>query len=411
MTENIRKYLFLPVFISLFLTGCFSPWKGDEATLTLLLGDSRGGRAMAPAGTVHTVELEGPTGKQTIKDVKEELSVKVAPGYWRVSIKAFLVNGKLFAEGNDGLLVKAGQNNQITIEMHRATTDITINFPKDGKPELELPEKYKNQNIIISSVYNDIQTFFGELFDDSFTVKIKNTNREFIEIEWLIWNTLLIDNSENNDEITIRADEHNAGTYELTVKVKRVIDGIKVPYSTTVKFEVRDWIGIKDLNDLKKIGNDQGTMRQKYRLLNEKEIRLPNDWTAIIDPFLTPFNGEFDGDNKKINLGDLGNDNRTTATSNSTSVISLFAIIGTEGIVKNLELEGSIQASGSNTYVGAVAGIHYGIIQDVTAKVSISLGNGAQTDGYADHADFPKGIVGQNGQGIVKRCTNTGSVQ
>jgi len=486
MTKNIRKYFLLPVFISLVLSGCFSPWKGDEATLTLLLGDGSGGRAMAPEKVVHTVELEGPTGKQTIKDVKQQLSVKVAPGYWKISIKASL-DGKPYAEGKGGTLVKAGQNNQAEIKMDlvytvtfdingamgtapeaktviadtsitlpsgeglnksgfsfngwntkaegdgvnfnagdsytvtgnttlyakwnpvpKGSTVITINFIEE-KDALILKEDY--DNIIISTVDQSIKDIFNDLSNTSFNAKVNtgftaNNSPEDIYIQWSIFGSP-INLYNNKEEITINAGEYNPGTYELGVKV--YIN--RVPYSAVITFEVRDWIGIKDLNDLKNIGKNRDTMRQKYRLLNEKEIRLPNDWTAIIGPNQTSFNGEFDGDNKKINLGNLSNDNKTTVSDNSTYVISLFAIIGTEGIVKNLELEGSIQASGQNTYVGAVAGIHNGIIQDVAANVSISLGYGAQTDGYDDHDDFPKGIVGQNGQGIVRRCTNTGSVQ
>jgi hypothetical protein len=227
MTGYIRKYLLLPVFISLVLSGCFSPWKGDEATLTLLLSDGHGSRGAAPRGTLHTVVLDGPTGKQTIKDVEQQLSVKVAPGYWNISIKAYL-NGKFFAEGKGGLQVKAGQNNQIKITME-LLTDIIIDLPSN-ETDIEWDADIEKTDGRIINIY-----FFSsgnpdpDKYAEKFTVTVKGS-QNYSQIEWLIMGATI----SKGESVTILARDYPQGVYKLVVMAFK--NG--VPYSDEITFKV-----------------------------------------------------------------------------------------------------------------------------------------------------------------------------
>ena len=121
-------------FASLAFYSCFSPWKGDEATLTLLFGDSPGSREMAPDGVVHDIELDGPSGRQTHPgEGAKSFSVTVVPGYWKISVKAFL-DGSFYAEGKKDADIKAGRNNRVEITM-----GLVVAFDPNGADEGEVP--------------------------------------------------------------------------------------------------------------------------------------------------------------------------------------------------------------------------------------------------------------------------------
>ena len=229
MKRKIGEFFLLFILASLALSGCFSPWKGDEATLTLLLGPAS--RAAIPDGVVHTIELEGPTGRQSYKaEGSKPFSVTVMPGYWHISIQASL-DGKLYAEGEGGAQIKAGQDNLVEIKMSLVSTagsaGITVNFifKKDIGLILDNDE-YKDQVIVISA--ND---------PDPRKKQFKATvNGGFNDVQWFIWGFPVSGNKDNKNQIIIKAEDYNPGTYQLTVKV---IDKYDVPYSANITFEVR----------------------------------------------------------------------------------------------------------------------------------------------------------------------------
>ena len=216
MKRKNDEFFLLFILASLALSGCFSPWKGNEATLTLLFGGSPGNRAVIQ-GVVHTIELDGPTGGQTHKtEGAKPFSVTVMPGYWHISVKASR-NDKLYAEGEGGADVKAGRNNQAEIKMSLVTCDmgIFINFPADKDGQL-------SANV------------------DHFTISQSENQQQFIEvkgdfsdIQWFIWGIPI----SGEKAITIKAADYNPGTYQLVVMV---IDKNGVPYSNEITFEVTE---------------------------------------------------------------------------------------------------------------------------------------------------------------------------
>jgi len=133
MKRKTGKFFLLFVLASLAFPGCFSSWKGDEATITLLLGNTDGGGQRTIASDdeilsylVHIIELDGPTGRQshTVKSDKP-FSVTVMPGYWHISVRA-LLNTTLYAQGENGAEIKAGKNNQVKIDMKPLIKDNLI---------------------------------------------------------------------------------------------------------------------------------------------------------------------------------------------------------------------------------------------------------------------------------------------
>jgi len=131
MKRKTCKFFLLFVFVSLAFSGCFSSWKGDGAAITLHLGGSRNSRASFPneetlSYLVNIIELNGPTGRQfhTVEGARP-FSVTVMPGYWHISVRAML-NTTLYAQGESGAEIKAGQNNQVELKMKPLTDDNLI---------------------------------------------------------------------------------------------------------------------------------------------------------------------------------------------------------------------------------------------------------------------------------------------
>jgi len=150
MTKSIIKYFSLLIFASLAFYGCFSPYKGDEAALTLLFGNNSGGRALISDEVVHNIELDGPSGRRFLPQVKgARFSVTVIPGYWKISIKAYL-GDRLYAEGADGAEVKAGQNNQVIINMSLVyTVSFNGGIDADGMPPPPKTQESAGAEIIL----------------------------------------------------------------------------------------------------------------------------------------------------------------------------------------------------------------------------------------------------------------------
>jgi len=229
LKRKIGDSFLLLAFALLFFSGCFSPYKGDEATLTLLFGGA-GGRAIILEETlsqlVYTVELEGPTGRQsyTMEKGAQSFNVTVTPGHWNITLKAYL-NTMIFAEGSISADIKAGPNT-VEIKMNLTEEDITINIPLNDEGQIldygDDPQKY--DNIV---VYKNVTTGTP----GSFEVKVKE---KFTRIEWLIFGSLA--GTENT--FVIKADAYGAGTYLLVVSV---IDEFGVPYSAGITFTVKDY--------------------------------------------------------------------------------------------------------------------------------------------------------------------------
>jgi uncharacterized repeat protein (TIGR02543 family) len=306
MTKKIGKYFLFYILASLTFTGCFSPWKGDEATLTLFLGGTGSRAAVIPDDLAYEIELDGPTVRQShTAEGNKPLTFKIAPGHWNITVKAYQEEA-LYAEGSGGAEIKSGQDNQVEITMSLVNivpSDYTVTFETYGGVPVPVPQTithggtvtkpqaiYKegftfagwysdpdfnteynfntpvtgsftlhakweeedskpvNNNgigikinflldkdeLILEEEYKDIViSGINDKFTDHFDAKV---NGIFKDIQWFIWG-LPVSGSKGKGEITINANDYNAGTNELTVMV---IDENNVPYSATITFEVAD---------------------------------------------------------------------------------------------------------------------------------------------------------------------------
>ncbi len=135
---------------------------------------------------------------------------------------------------------------------------------------------------------------------------------------------------------------------------------------------------ISTVEELKALNNNSGI----YYLTNDLDLASESNWTPI-----TNFNGLLMGQNYTIK----------NLTINSLNVANLGLFDKVKSGVKDLVVENvRINAVGEAGHIGAVAGISYGNIENITVSGSIN----------APYYDNVGGVVGENSSGTVKNCTN-----
>ena len=142
-------------------------------------------------------------------------------------------------------------------------------------------------------------------------------------------------------------------------------------------------------NEMYKIAGempDDGYEGVYFRL----EADLPDFQTStVIGVESKPFNGTFDGNGHSININ-------LSAADEFYS--GLFGVVGNDGKVMNLTLDGSI--NGKDT-MGGIAGMNYGTIENCIFHGRVE---------YTKRIPNAGGIVGYN-NGTVKNCLSTGNIE
>jgi hypothetical protein len=137
--NTMFRFSTITILLLLVLTSCFSPWEGDgNAAFSLYLGNQNpASRAVDPNtgietnDLIHVIELEGPSGSQTINVEKgsSKVDVSVAPGLWTITVQAYLessvpgaAENELCYEGSATVELIAGDNS-VSIKMNAVEID------------------------------------------------------------------------------------------------------------------------------------------------------------------------------------------------------------------------------------------------------------------------------------------------
>ena len=169
----MKKALFTVIIAGMLLIfiGCFSPYSGDEGTITISFGGSDRAADWPPSNEVlselvHRVTLKGPGGNEenhTIGKGKVTAKFTVVPGQWQINVVGFY-NSEPYAGGLESIEVKGGQSNSIRITMEKIIP-ITSNVNNLSEWEHEVS--------VIKSGGNDksyIITLGGNVFIPGITV-------------------------------------------------------------------------------------------------------------------------------------------------------------------------------------------------------------------------------------------------
>lgn len=168
-----------------------------------------------------------------------------------------------------------------------------------------------------------------------------------------------------------------------------------------------------------KTGEDLRDLAVKCRLDTYSEdltVVLDNDvdlGDAPFDPFAT-FSGTFDGRGHTISGVKLATDGAHQG---------FFRFIQEEGLVKNLNVQGSVNPENIRTEIGGLAGSNYGTIDNCSfsgevrglervggvAGYNFGTVKDSTFNGTAAGKRFTGGVVGYN-EGTIEHCTNNGEV-
>lgn len=164
--------------------------------------------------------------------------------------------------------------------------------------------------------------------------------------------------------------------------------------------------------------NSSSDITGYYKLT--QNITLTEKWTPIgnatTDNASGRFVGTFDGDGHTIT---------GLSASNAASDFGLFRLIGSNGVVRNLNLE-NCNISGTDSYYGGIVGTNYGTVENCHVSGSItgdeyvggiagSLQLGSSIIACSNSAtvsgsNLIGGICGRSNRGIVIACRNEGTV-
>jgi len=139
--------VFLAVFVAalaLLVSACFSPWQGEEATLTISVGDSSSRTlvnlgANEQASFSYELIMNGPGGKKTFTfdPGATSLTVKVTPGEWQAEVRAIGSTTTLRAFGEWEGTVALGETTTAAVTMYSAsevTSWAQLEAAVDGSP-------------------------------------------------------------------------------------------------------------------------------------------------------------------------------------------------------------------------------------------------------------------------------------
>jgi len=176
----MKKFVIIGVFVAGLLAACFSPWEGDEATLTINLGGGSNGRLAAwppfnddgifSYDMTYIITLDGPNSITETKKFAEgdnsanaKFSFSLIPGTYKIEIKVYLQEGDeniLYAYGSAVEEVKAGQNTAVSIQMipqDNSGTEGLIFKRIEGKNEYEVTGiKNPVTEIVVPPKYNGL---------------------------------------------------------------------------------------------------------------------------------------------------------------------------------------------------------------------------------------------------------------
>jgi len=179
--------VFFGVALLLVLSGCFSPWKGEEGNLTVSLdGPARaiGDISAENSNFDHEIILDGPGGtvSQTFKKGTTSASFQLAAGTWNVTVRAMgqipddnqsgsqyrecgFPDRMLRALGFTSVQIAAGQNTIAKIPMVTATEVFT---PSQLSCAINMVNMDRMQEYIL--IANDIAIYPVSLSNQSVTL-------------------------------------------------------------------------------------------------------------------------------------------------------------------------------------------------------------------------------------------------
>ena len=447
------------VFTCVFLIGCFSPWQGEMAAFSINLGSQNSRAIEYPPGSADTASLRFTASftpvhggaSVTFSSVgKDKISGSIAPGTYFVSVDiAIRENGSVFARGeaiDNPVTLVPGASAAIAVNVSQLSYTVSFDLNGGSGPLPESFNVFASNEIeipLVTGISHGSYDFGGwctnpdgDGYAYSFNEKFIPLNDTVLYAKWtygFISGIISI-----NPSASLNGDVYCCGE---AITVTAMLDGGDVPqfqwkrnneniYGATgsiytpgeadwnqeinvavtsptaagviVTTAVLIYKPVSNSSELQAIGASASSLAGNYLVVSKIEPTGYGTWNPIGSASM-PFTGVFDGNGNTINMG-----NSVLYNNRLQNYTGLFGRIDSDGIVKNVRLEGTFSLSNSipvdgELFVGAVAGRNEGIITNISSSASVTISISAANSGFAG------GIAGSN-TGNIRNCYNTGNV-
>jgi len=194
----MKKIVIIGILVSLAFIGCFSPWKGEEASIILSIGGSTVNRSIWPHEKypyildeiVYNVTIDGQDYKKFESIGGKTIKTTVTPGIYTITIEAWYLNAH-YAKGSlENITIIVGKNT-IPFPMTAWVPDMDTTDP-------DTTDMDPNKTYLIAEGINNME--FNSLSDALFAAQAsKNTELENLEMSGLGLEefTISIGNSEH----------------------------------------------------------------------------------------------------------------------------------------------------------------------------------------------------------------------
>lgn len=177
------------------------------------------------------------------------------------------------------------------------------------------------------------------------------------------------------------------------------------PYSGLVT-QITGYRLVNSLGDLKKVASDPTA---NYALGTDIDASATTDGSFVpIGDYLHPFTGQFDGRGHQVSSLDLirmvQGGPPEGGGSEMLQAQGLFGVIGSQGVVRNIDVGGQSSGMGGYFAIGLLAGVN-----DGTIVHGSSSGNIAQSGDLGAFLTSSGGLVGHN-NGTILRSSSSASI-
>jgi uncharacterized repeat protein (TIGR02543 family) len=174
--KNLYKVLniFVLAAVIAILGGCFSPWEGDGATITIHVGGGSGRTTAfhlldddAKARISYILDLSGPSNMTDVPFAPgtQTINLSVTPGIYTITVTAYL-DGEVYATGSTTAEARAGQYTPVNIFMRYAgeTTKETFTVTFISYNGIKFHEADANEDGMITRPENPTWDGYGFVY-------------------------------------------------------------------------------------------------------------------------------------------------------------------------------------------------------------------------------------------------------
>ena len=401
----MKKYLaFILTAFFLIFSGCSDFTVERDELITVTIGLGSGGISRQTGFPLDNLQMGDLEYEVVLTNMETKVVVDatvnhgptttatavITAGKWKIDAVTWLTAAGAAKPGitdQAGDLYAAGTTGEVDIDASTSTIEVEMKVPTSLSAQGDV-------NYTISGDVNDNKLSLSGFYLSGQTLTAEYSSPNWIGKPTWMW-------TRNYEPIP----GANTSQYTLTEADRQAVvaNGGSLAIRMSLSYSGNLGFIDKDIN-----------MHREILITTWPDSLIPNgnyilaSNITVTSPVPGNYIGTFDGNGNTITL----NINETNRES-----VGLFSDIGINGTVKNLRLQGSVNATNStgSVYAGAVAGRNQGMIRNVSSSVSVSgetsstsIANNAYIGGIAGDSGILTG--GGGSSAFIMDSYSTGSV-